>query len=149
MWCTIRELNSLFRQKNSLFRFHVSCPELPCILLFRSRRAKNSTQNCRNPCKFPCSRDFPGEWLAPDCPLRHAVWSVEKNGCIPAENRISPEFRNFHPRMGPEKVDCIASMTRFERPFLPRAHRWSPSTIVQGECNAIRRRIQAKDNLTS
>jgi hypothetical protein len=68
--------------------------------VFGARNLQNSLLNSL------LAGNLGGEWLAPDCLLRHTLWVAEKSGCITArivENRRNSAGLAFksHRRMRP------------------------------------------------
>jgi hypothetical protein len=74
-------------------------------------------------------------------PLRHAVCDAEKTGLHSPENRRkSPQFRNFGPQTGPEKMSRRTPQPSFTA-FFSGGHTRSPvSTSPRGEWNTITNR---------
>jgi hypothetical protein len=108
-------------------------------------------QNLANSLLFSLlAGNLAGEELAPDCALRHAVWTAEKPGCN--SRKIARNGHNFASLA--DKPDWRKCATCAPEPTLGPFSLKSPlhspvSKTPSGECNAITKRCCGEGDLTS
>lgn len=87
---------------------------------FRERECRFAGQEFANSLYFSLlAGNSPGERLAPDCPLRHAVCSAEKSAQLSLHNREkSPPIRDFRPQPALEKIEIPTPISRKSYLFL-------------------------------
>jgi hypothetical protein len=110
------------------------------IAQFRERESGFEGLKSANSLYFPVSREFRRRSLAPDCALRHSVWTVENPGCIPI--RIVENPRNSATfALKPDRRKCpTLSHGKAFLPFSLKGNDSPVSSTLSSECSAITNR---------